>query len=967
MYMDVHQLALLARQPSAVLTERRSFWGMPKRGLALILANAMFWQPLLVQAEGIVVSGPNTSLSQAGNGVPIVNIATPNASGLSHNQYQQFNVESQGVILNNSTNQTQSTQLGGIIVGNSNLRGTAATTILNEVVGANASQLKGYTEVAGQAARVIVANPYGISCNGCGFINTPQVTLTTGKPVLDANGQLQRFNVQGGSISIDGVGLNADNVDQFDIITRSAKINAELHARRLNIIAGRNDVDAQTLNATALADDGSAKPELAIDSSALGGMYAGTIRLVGTEAGVGVRLAGNLAASGGDIQIDANGHLNVMQTAASAAVTVKANSAEVNGPVYAGSSLAVTTAGDLVTRQNVAARDALTLSAGGQLNNSAVIEAGVNADNSRNGSGDVTLSANGLSNSGSITASRALQATVTQTLNNQGATLNGQASTRTAAAAIDNRQSGRILSQSGSVDINASQVLNSQSGLISSSGSLTITAGSLDNSQQGKLSSSSALSARISGQFLNQLGLVSANGDLLLNAATLDNRSAEISTLGNLTSTVGQFNNSEKGRLLANGSLQLTSDNLNNQNGSLAGQQNVQLTLGQLTNTGNGSVYGKNNLNLTLSGALNNDQGALRSDGTLDVRAASLSNNSGSTTSAGAASVSTSGAVVSRDGQILSDAGLTLISGSLDNSQSGRIAGNGVVLSTGAFDNQRSGNLSSTGTLQLTAAQVNNSDAGRIASAMALTAAVTGLNQANDGRLYSNTDVSLDLSNGLLTNQGGLINAPGQLVLKNLSVLNNQSGKISSANGFTLAATSLYNTDGSILSDKALVVRVNQLLTNLRGLVSATGLDLTAGSLNNRNGEISSLGNLTANIGQFDNREKGRLLANGALLLTADGLNNLNGVVSGQQGVQLNLGQLNNTGAGSLYAKNALNLTLGGVLANDQGVVRSDGTMDLKAAGLANTNGSVTSAGTGVLNFNGVAVNQGGQIVSDAQ
>ncbi|WP_123632991.1 filamentous hemagglutinin N-terminal domain-containing protein [Pseudomonas viridiflava] len=965
--MDVHQLALLARQPSAVLTERRSFWGMPKRGLALILANAMFWQPLLVQAEGIVISGPNTSLSQAGNGVPIVNIATPNASGLSHNQYQQFNVESQGVILNNSTNQTQSTQLGGIIVGNSNLRGTAATTILNEVVGANASQLKGYTEVAGQAARVIVANPYGIGCNGCGFINTPQVTLTTGKPVLDANGQLQRFNVQGGSISIDGVGLNADNVDQFDIITRSAKINAELHARRLNIIAGRNDVDAQTLNATALADDGSAKPELAIDSSALGGMYAGTIRLVGTEAGVGVRLAGNLAASGGDIQIDANGHLNVMQTAASAAVTVKANSAEVNGPVYAGSSLAVTTAGDLVTRQNVAARDALTLSAGGQLNNSAVIEAGVNADNSRNGSGDVTLSANGLSNSGSITASRALQATVTQVLNNQGATLNGQASTRIAAAAIDNRQSGRILSQSGSVDINASQVLNSQSGLISSSGSLTITAGSLDNSQQGKLSSSSILSARISGQFLNQLGLVSANGDLLLNAATLDNRSAEISTLGNLTSTVGQFNNSEKGRLLANGSLQLTSDNLNNQNGSLAGQQNVQLTLGQLTNTGNGSVYGKNNLNLTLSGALNNDQGALRSDGTLDVRAASLSNNSGSTTSAGAASVSTSGAVVSRGGQILSDAGLTLISGSLDNSQSGRIAGNGVVLSTGAFDNQRSGNLSSTGTLQLTAAQVNNSDAGRIASAMALTAAVTGLNQANDGRLYSNTDVSLDLSNGLLTNQGGLINAPGQLVLKNLSVLNNQSGKISSANGFTLAATSLYNTDGSILSDKALVVRVNQLLTNLRGLVSATGLDLTAGSLNNRNGEISSLGNLTANIGQFDNREKGRLLANGALLLTADGLNNLNGVVSGQQGVQLNLGQLNNTGAGSLYAKNALNLTLGGVLANDQGVVRSDGTMDLKAAGLANTNGSVTSAGTGVLNFNGAAVNQGGQIVSDTQ
>uniref|UniRef100_UPI000E320E05 two-partner secretion domain-containing protein n=1 Tax=Pseudomonas syringae TaxID=317 RepID=UPI000E320E05 len=718
--MDVHQLALLARQPSAVLVERRSFWGMPKRGLALILANAMFWQPMLVQAEGIVVSGTNTSLNQAGNGVPIVNIAAPNASGLSHNQYQQFNVDSQGVILNNSTNQTQSTQLGGIIVGNSNLRGTAASTILNEVVGANASQLRGYTEVAGQAARVIVANPYGISCNGCGFINTPQVTLTTGKPVLDANGQLQRFNVQGGSISIDGVGLNANNVDQFDIITRSAKINAEIHAKRLNIIAGRNDVDAQTLNPTALPDDGSAKPELAVDSSALGGMYAGAIRLVGTEAGVGVRLAGDLVASGGDIQLDANGHLSMMQTAASGAVAVKASSAEVNGSVYAGSSLGMTTAGDLITRQNVAARDALTLSAGGQINNTAVIEAGVNADNSRNTSGDVTLSANGLNNSGSITASRALQASISQTLNNQGATLNGQSSTRIVATAIDNRQSGRILSQGGTVDINASQVLNSQSGLISSNGTMTITAGSLDNSQQGKLFSGSALSARISGPLLNQLGLISANGDLLLNAASVDNRSAEISSLGSLTSTVSQFDNREKGRLLASGALQLTSDHLNNQNGSVAGQQGVQLNLGQLTNTGNGSVYGKNSLNLTVSGALNNDQGTLRSDGTLAVRAASLSNNSGSVTSAGTATLSTTGAVVNRGGQILSDAGLTLSSGSLDNSQSGRIAGNGVVLTTGAFDNYQDGRLTSTGALQLNAGLVNNSDAGRIASAMAL-------------------------------------------------------------------------------------------------------------------------------------------------------------------------------------------------------------------------------------------------------
>ncbi|EGH49095.1 filamentous hemagglutinin, intein-containing, partial [Pseudomonas syringae pv. pisi str. 1704B] len=61
----------------------------------------------------------------------------------------------------------------------------------------------------------------------------------------------------------------------------------------------------------------------------------------------------------------------------------------------------------------------------------------------------------------------------------------------------------------------------------------------------------------------------------------------------------------------------------------------------------------------------------------------------------------------------------------------------------------------------------------------------------NDGRLYSNSDVSLDLSKGVLNNDGGLITAPGQLLLKNLNAVSNRSGEISSANGFTLAATSL--------------------------------------------------------------------------------------------------------------------------------------------------------------------------------
>ncbi|KTC32910.1 hypothetical protein AO265_07400, partial [Pseudomonas sp. ABAC61] len=405
--MDVRQFAFLARQPSATLQPRDSFWGLPKRGLAFILANAMFWQPLLVMADGIVVNGSGTTLGQAGNGVPIVNIATPNGSGLSHNTFSDYNVGQQGVILNNGIDRTQSTQLGGIILGNPNLGGRAANVILNEVNGGSPSQLKGYTEVAGQSAHVIVANPYGVTCNGCGFINTPKATLTTGKPVIE-NGQLQRYQVDQGSVAIEGAGLNASNIDQFEIITRSARINAQIQARHLALVAGANDVDAQTLKTTARAANPVDAPQLAIDSSALGGMYAGAIKLVGTEAGVGVKLDGKLIASGGDIQLDANGQLRMAQvTADKGAVAIKAQGLETQGAVYAGTELKVETQGDLHNRNNLVARDRITLTSGGTLNNQGIIEAGVNADNSRNAQGDLSLRAQSLDNAGkSLVASR---------------------------------------------------------------------------------------------------------------------------------------------------------------------------------------------------------------------------------------------------------------------------------------------------------------------------------------------------------------------------------------------------------------------------------------------------------------------------------------------------------------------------------------------------------------------------------
>ncbi|MEI8631497.1 filamentous hemagglutinin N-terminal domain-containing protein [Vibrio sp. PP-XX7] len=161
---------------SEMIEKPVSVW---QRYLTYILCGLLNIQPALAN---VIVdnSHHNTSTNVAGNGVEIVNIATPNSQGLSHNQYQQFNVDPQGLILNNSTQQLAQSQLGGLLQNNPNLHGQAASVILNEVTGASRSQLQGYTEVFGAQANVILTNPYGITCNGCGFINTPRVTLSTG-------------------------------------------------------------------------------------------------------------------------------------------------------------------------------------------------------------------------------------------------------------------------------------------------------------------------------------------------------------------------------------------------------------------------------------------------------------------------------------------------------------------------------------------------------------------------------------------------------------------------------------------------------------------------------------------------------------------------------------------------------------------------------------------------------------------
>ena len=59
-------------------------------------------------------------------------------------------------------------------------QGSEASLILLQVTGSTGSDLYGTIEVFGSEAGFIIANPNGIDCDGCGFINTNRVDLVTG-------------------------------------------------------------------------------------------------------------------------------------------------------------------------------------------------------------------------------------------------------------------------------------------------------------------------------------------------------------------------------------------------------------------------------------------------------------------------------------------------------------------------------------------------------------------------------------------------------------------------------------------------------------------------------------------------------------------------------------------------------------------------------------------------------------------
>lgn len=917
---------------------------LPRRLLSYLICSLIAFQPLLPAfSAAIAPVTPGTKVDAAGNGVPVINIATPNAAGLSHNQYQNYNVGQEGLILNNATGRLTQTQLGGLVQNNPNLKaGQEARAIINEVVGANRSQLQGYTEVAGKAANVMVANPYGITCNGCGFINTPNVTLTTGKPQLDAQGNLQSLEVTKGAISIEGKGLDGSQADAVSIIARATEINAGIHAKDLNVTLGANRVGADG-SVTPIAGEGAA-PSVAVDTGALGGMYANRIHLVSSENGVGVNL-GNLNARQGDMVLDAQGRLSINNSLTSGTLTAKGSSITLQGEHKAGGNVALTAQQDIALNAASLGSDAsLDLNSQGSITlKGSSVKAGQNVrlsganlsvDNSSSGSAvdALQLSATSkLDNAGQLAAAKTLDIQAAQIANSGSLTSNGDVQVRTNTL----QQNGKLLAQGKNTLAVSGQLTNRDE--ISGS-SLNIQSGTLDNS--GKLISTG--DATITANRLNQDGIFSAQGNALFSVADT------FSNSGNLVSQRLQIdaptlNNS--GEMVSHGDAVINSDTLQ-QNGSITARGDAQLTgRGRLENQG--AISSQNALilnsaqlrnigsltapNLTLIAGQISNGGLLQGSNQLSLNSGQLDN-----LAAGTISSDNDFALdlpqLNNSGLITSGKTLVVSGDQLNNS--GEINAASLSARFRHLDNQLGGKLLASDPLQLHGDVLTNKG---IIAAATLNSDVSQVN--NSGTLQGDKAVSLQGSG--LTNSGTLLSA-GQLNVQQQTLDNSglmqgkqltlnadrwqNSGNALSEADADLQSDTLVNS-GKILGQQGIALKANH--TDNSGWLIAQALTLRGDLINS--GLIQGNQQITLAGGQLDNKQGGQLLSDGILNGNITSLNNRGAMQADQ--MALNAKALQNSG--TVRAGKALTAQVGGVLDNSGSLI-SQQQMNLQAGEIDN-------------------------------
>nr|WP_114892265.1 filamentous hemagglutinin N-terminal domain-containing protein [Haemophilus haemolyticus] len=652
----------------------------------VFLSPSVHAEDMVIRADKSAPGNQQPTVLQTANGLPQVNIQTPSAGGVSRNQYSQFDVAEKGAVLNNARKAAQ-TQMAGWVQGNPNLARGEAKVILNEINSANPSRLKGYVEVAGKKADVVIANPSGIQCDGCGVINAGRTTLTTGKAEVE-NGELKGYRVKGGKVTVGQKGMDNSQSDYTDIIADKAEINGGVWSKKgIKVTTGKNNVDRTNDSVVYVGDKNSDKADstsntqndnqdYSVDVSQLGGMYAEKIHLVDNGQGLGVRNAGHIGASAGEVKIDSQGRIvNEGVISGKQDVQIKTKSDFVQkgkvetarGDVLVGAKNKITQMGSTISgghiryqADSVEAGKSSVLAAGveengkvrevdevGETKNLEIKTVKTTVAKGKNiASGKVDVQAKTVDVSESQTSGQDVHIVAHQ------GEINANQATLIAKNEINLHTPSQLLTQHANLKadwINATaQRVENQHGRWASQGvrdfSLNLEKGL--NNEKGLILSGGNMSLTQHNQFLNNReGRLLSGKDLTLTALSVDNRAGMIVADGSSTLNIARDINNQKvgntGSLIqAQGDLTVNTTNLNNQNtkgnaqsvptqGILAGKAEVNAQ--QLDNK-QGGIYSVSSQVLNIVNQLDNTQGELFS--TRDIRiqgkGASIKNNQGS-------------------------------------------------------------------------------------------------------------------------------------------------------------------------------------------------------------------------------------------------------------------------------------------------------------------------------------------------
>ncbi|WP_347333087.1 hemagglutinin repeat-containing protein [Ralstonia pseudosolanacearum] len=924
------------------------------------------------------VPGPHPVVGVAANGTPVVNINAPSAAGVSSNAFTHYNVGQAGVVLNNSGQNSQ-TQIAGWVQGNPFLGNNSARVILNQVTSGNPSTLAGPTEIAGNRANLIVANPAGIICSGCSFIQAPRVTLTTGTPNFDALGNISSLSVQQGQITVNGAGLDARGA-QLDLLSRAMAINGAVWAERLNAVAGANSVDYGSVTPTAIAGTGPA-PQVAIDVGQLGSMFGGgATRLIGTERGLGVNIGGNLAALTGRLDLSANGDVTItptgrVQSAADLAIAAPnvTNQGAISTPGNVSISGSTANTGSVVAGGNVAI-------AGPQITNTGTIGAGVDANGGVTQAGSVALNAAGTvrnggsllagqdigvsagsidTGNGSVNARGAVTLSAAGDVSSRGAAVSANSVAIQAGGTLDNA-AGSLWSTTG-MQVGAQRVVN-QGGLLGAVGDVAVTAGSVDNGAGTIGSQTGHLNVNSTGAIANAGGKLVAAQDASIAAASLNSQGGMVSARNLLLDARGGTIDNTKGTVSAAGTATVDAGSLINQGGTLAAVGDVRANVGRLDNTGGALGSQSGGLNVTSAGAIENAGGKLVAAQDATLNAASLGNQAG-TISARNLSLNTgTGAIDNTKGTVSAAGTATVDAGSLINRGGTLAAVEDVQANVGRLDNTGGALGSQSASLNVTSTGAIDNAGGKLVAAQDANFRAASL--GNQAGTISARNLSLNTGSGLLDNTGGTVSVAGTAAIGAGAVVN-RGGTLAAVGDVTLKVSSLDNTSGVLGSQTAgLHLDSTGDVINAGGkLIAAQDATFNAASLNNQGGAVSARGlSIHTGSGTLDNT-RGAVSASGAATIQAGNLVNQGGTVAAAGNLNATVASLDNTAGGVLGSSGGnLTVTSASNVANAGGKLLAAQDIALSAASLGNQSGTVAgrnvtvNAGTGALDNTGGAI-----------